>query len=55
MTALVRTISNCKRQTHALVREDGYIRTIIASKNTGRGAQGAWGQDELIGAKPAPV
>jgi hypothetical protein len=37
-----------------------YIRTITASvqlrkKNTGRGYQGAWRQDELIGGKPPVV
>jgi hypothetical protein len=36
-----------------------YIRTINASvqlkKNTGRGSQGAWRQDELIGGKPPVV
>jgi hypothetical protein len=50
-----------KRQTNLLVREDGYIRTMIARvqlqkrKIYSRESQGAWRQDELIGGKPPVV
>jgi hypothetical protein len=33
MTALARTSSKCKLQTHALVREDVTLRTITPSAN----------------------
>jgi hypothetical protein len=52
MTALARDTDPASRQGGC------YIRTITASaqlkKNTGRGSQGAWRQDELIGGK-SPV
>jgi hypothetical protein len=60
MIALARTNSNCKRQTHPLVKRGYYIRTItenvqLKNKITGRESQGACRQDELIGGKPTVV
>jgi hypothetical protein len=60
MTALARSSSNCKQQTHPLVREDvtqGLKPPSVQLENkiTGRGSQGASRQDELIGGKPPVV
>jgi hypothetical protein len=54
MTALDRTSSNCKRQTHSLSSERMLLRTTTASvrlenKITGRESQGTCRQDKLIG------
>jgi hypothetical protein len=45
MTALARASSNYKRLN----------RKCSVGKNAGRGSQGAWRQDELIGGKPPVV
>jgi hypothetical protein len=58
MTVLARTSSNCKRQTHPLVRvavTKDYDRKCSVDKNTGRESQGARRQDELIGGIPPVV
>jgi hypothetical protein len=52
MTALARPSSNCKRQTHPLVR-GCYTNTITASvqlgnRVAGRESQGAFRKDELV-------
>jgi hypothetical protein len=57
MSALARTGSNCKRQTHPLVRENvtwGLTESVkLENKITGRDSQGACRQDEMIGGKPS--
>jgi hypothetical protein len=57
MTALAQTSSNCKQQTHPLVRVDvtGWLQPQVFSWKTNllfRESQGACCQDELIGGKP---
>jgi hypothetical protein len=57
---LARTSSNCKRQTHPLVKEDVtlglWLQVFIWKQNiAGRESQGVWHQDELIGGKPPVV
>jgi hypothetical protein len=58
MTALARTSSNSKRQAHILISEmldkDYNRKCSVEKKNTARGSQAAWRQDELIGGK-SPV
>jgi hypothetical protein len=53
MTALARTRSNCKRQTHWMLHE-GYDRKGSVKESVCE-SQGAWRQDELIGGKPPVV
>jgi hypothetical protein len=60
MTALARTSTYCKRQTHPLVREDVTLKTVkesvqLENKITGRESQTACRQDELIGGGPPVV
>jgi hypothetical protein len=60
MSAMARASSNCKRQTHLLVRVDVTSGTRPQvfnwkKKNTGRESQGACRQVELIGGKPPVV
>jgi hypothetical protein len=58
MTALAKISSNCKRQTHPVVREDiteDYNRKGSVEKDAGRGSQGACHQDELNDEKPPVV
>jgi hypothetical protein len=57
MTALARVSSNCIRQTFSSERMllKDYERKCSVEKNSGRGSQGAWHQDELIGGKPSVV
>jgi hypothetical protein len=55
MTALARTSSNCKRQTHPLVRENVTASVQLENKITGRGSHGACRQDELTEGKPPVV
>jgi hypothetical protein len=55
MIALARASSNCKGQTHPLVREDiikDYNRKCSVEKDTGRGFKETWRRDELMGGKP---
>jgi hypothetical protein len=60
MTALARAHSNYQRQAHPLVRGDvtlGQWSQVFCWKQViaGRGPQGVWLQDELIGGKPSVV
>jgi hypothetical protein len=59
MTALARTSSNCKLQTHPLVRENvtkGYeSKYLIEKKIAGRESEGACRQDEMMGGKSTVV
>jgi hypothetical protein len=54
MTALENTLSNCKRQTHPLIRRTLTASVELEKKKTGRESQGACHQDELNGGK-SPV
>jgi hypothetical protein len=55
MTALLKPTSNCKQQTHPLVRQDVHkdynCNFQLKKKNTDCGYRGAWQQDKLIGGK----
>jgi hypothetical protein len=56
MTLLARTSSNCKQQTHPLVREQfACIRTMLTRIPLDiivrRESKGDWGQDEMIDCK----
>jgi hypothetical protein len=58
MTALERASSNCKLQTHPVVREDvtRTMTTIVQSKKRVAGRETPWAcQDELIDGKPPIV
>jgi hypothetical protein len=59
LTALARITSNCKRQTHPLVREDVteglWSQGFSWKKIDGRDSGGAWRKDELIGRKPPAI